>query len=103
MKKIAKPDEIANLTQFETIITKLQGTELLILAKTKEGDKQKALALFDSNYEKQQAASVTIVAKLLKNENTDFFTTLQQDNTTLNDVRNLLFGTVGLILLLPIT
>lgn len=99
LKTISQPDEVTDLTRFETLITKLQGTELLILAKTKEGDKQKALTLFDSNYEKQQAESATVITKLVNNENTDFFTTLQADDATLIAIRNLLFGTVGFILL----
>src|SRR5258708_6941109 len=71
LKPLIDPDKAVTLTKFETIMTKLQGTELLILAKTKEGDKQKAISLFDNNYDTQQTQSLAFIAALVKQENTD--------------------------------
>ncbi len=100
--EIANLDEIDKLNTFQKIINRIQGTELLILSKTKEGDTQKAITLFDDNYQKQQIISVDLITALVQGEDNDFFSTLQQDNDILNTSKNLLFILSGLILLFTV-
>lgn len=98
LKSIAMPGEKMHLTQFETLSNQIIGTELLILEKTKEGDTQRAIALFDNNYEKQQIEATNIISTLTKGEDNAFFATLQQDNADLNTIRTILFGISAFVL-----
>src|SRR5260221_6053845 len=101
---IIHPDaqEEKNFTDLKDTLTKIQGVELLILAKTKEGNIMDAANLFDTRYQAQQQHAVDLVAKLVSNEDADFHTTLTDNNDRVLSVRFLFLLTLGVIFLLVI-
>src|SRR6266568_966928 len=92
-------EESEQLAEFKQTLTKIQGVELLILAKTREGDSIGALKLFDAYYESQKEHLVTLSNALVTNENKDFDQTLSENNKTINETK-LILGVILFVVLL---
>lgn len=64
------PHETEIITSYDSITSRLKGTELLILSYTQAGQSQKARSLFDLSYTGQQIEANSVIVQLVNNENT---------------------------------
>ncbi|HWY79156.1 MAG TPA: ATP-binding protein [Candidatus Sulfotelmatobacter sp.] len=94
--------ETEKLTEFKLILTKLQGVELLILAKTSEGDSSGALKLFDTYYISQQAHLETLSNDLSTNAAHNFDVTLSKNNIIINQGKVILGVMLFFVILLSL-
>ncbi|HSW87937.1 MAG TPA: ATP-binding protein [Candidatus Saccharimonadales bacterium] len=83
-------------------ITHVQGTELLILAKTKEGDSSTAVRLFDTSYELQQEHIQAMVTDLVNSQDKKYDKTQSKLTDTLTNAKNVLIVTAVLVVLFTI-
>lgn len=94
--------ETTNVANITSILDRIRGTELLILEKTKEGNSEQAVALFDNNYENQKESVANLVGNLVSHETSDFNQTLVDNTTLLNQAKNILLIVIIFILFLTI-
>lgn len=58
--------DLETINNFDNLISQLKGTELLILAKVREGNAAKAKEYFDNNYEKRQNDASQFIVELVE-------------------------------------
>jgi len=93
-----RKNEVRDFTDLKETISKIQGIELLILTKTKEGDTASAIKLFDT-YDETQEEHVTVLGNaLVIYADNDFDTTLTNYNDALN--RTVFIYNVSVLILL---
>ena len=90
------PDHVKRLADFEAISNRLKGTELLILAKAREGDVAGATELFDAKYEGFQKEASRLLADLVEEETQGIGEDIQEGKSLLVSIEKvlviLLFG-----------
>lgn len=102
IQKSKDNEENQKLTEFKQTLTRLQGVELLILAKTKEGDTSEAIKLFDTYYESQQEHLVNLSDELAANEDKNFDEALANNKEIINNTEFALGLIVIIVLFLAI-
>ncbi|HSW96886.1 MAG TPA: ATP-binding protein [Candidatus Saccharimonadales bacterium] len=102
-ESIKDDSNVRDLGELRDAITHVQGTELLILAKTKEGDSSAAVRLFDTAYELQQEHIQAIVTDLVNNQDKKYDKTQGKLTDTLTNAKNVLIVTAVLVVLFTVS
>jgi len=84
------PEETEAIADFEAINNRVKGTELLTLAKAREGEVARATELFDANYEGFQREASRILASLVESETQGIGEDIQEGKSLLISIKKVL-------------
>lgn len=77
------PQSNQDINQYQDILSKIKGTELLILADTKAGDLTQARMLFNLSYEQKQSQATDLIASIVSRESSVVTTTANKSTESI--------------------
>jgi signal transduction histidine kinase/HAMP domain-containing protein len=90
------------IADYQTTSNRLQGTELLILADTKEGQTNSALMLFNLNYELQESHATSLITNLVSQESQIVSSLFYQNSESIDTAQEYLFIAIAVTVLIAI-
>lgn len=91
---------LAALEEYRAIIDKLQGVELLIVARTKDGNVARARELFEVNYEVQQTQATLVLKRAVERERELVARTISRNSQLLQSVQAVFAVSVVIVVIL---